>query len=189
MATSIARNEKRDQKHQDREMHTINHQNNQDENINSSEVSVSPRSCLQSCWDVSLDYFRRATRLRSYIIATAVRYVHVLYEVCFVINSIFHFRLTVGWSWETWLVSFFTLVTEEDHLSDRANIGINFVIAILIILAGFLAHYFIKGWSNYDLLVEEEEETTNPANHAGQNANSEEAGVANPIQSESVQRE
>lgn len=91
-------------------------------------------------------------------------------------------RLTVGWYWEIWLASFFTLVTEEDNLTEKENIGINLIIAIIIILVAFSAHYCIKEWGDYDLLAVEEAQEEGQ----GQQELTATTSVDNPIQSEAM---
>ena len=88
-------------------------------------------------------------------------------------------RLTVGWMWEEWVVAFFALITESDNLSKRADVGINFIITLVIIFIAFTIHYFLKTWGEYDKADLEDDEIVN---------NTENTATPNPIQTESMQR-
>lgn len=97
-------------------------------------------------------------------------------------------RLTLGWTWEIFVITVIEYICEADELTDGENLCIRLVSLCIVIIISYGIHYFIRDWENAaEKKMEEEESVAEQQLELQQSQGIEEVAM-NPMTSQQMER-
>ena len=94
-------------------------------------------------------------------------------------------RLTLGWTWEIFVITVIEYICEADELTDGENLCIRLVSLCIVIIISYGIHYFIRDWENAaEKKMEEQESSVAEQQHQQQI----EEVAMNPMTSQQMER-